>query len=65
VALEEWSDRAMIEREPWGEGGGTVSGASMRVALQELSYRKISKSLVKHGETAKGKSVSSKITCRE
>jgi hypothetical protein len=45
--------------------GGAVSGAGMGAALKELSCRKISKSFVRRGETAKGKSVSSKTTCRE
>jgi hypothetical protein len=52
----------LVEREPWG---GTGSGAGMGVALQELSYRMLSKSSVRWGETVKGNSVSSKTTSRD
>jgi hypothetical protein len=48
-----------------GGGRGTGRDAGMGAALQELSCRKMSKSLVRWDETAKGKSVSSKTTCRK
>jgi hypothetical protein len=48
-----------------GTLGGTVKGAGMGGALQELSCRKMSKLLVRQGETAKGKSISSKTICQE
>jgi hypothetical protein len=41
-----------------GASRGIGSGVSMGAALQESSYRKMSKSLVRWGETAKEKSVS-------
>jgi hypothetical protein len=39
-------------------GGGTGSGAGMGAAHRELFCRKMSKSLVRRGNKAKGKSVS-------
>jgi hypothetical protein len=50
---------------PGGWGWGVGSGVGMGAALQELSCRKMSKSLVRWGETTKGKSDSSKIICCE
>jgi hypothetical protein len=45
----------------WGAGRGVGMGATP----EESSYRKISKSLFRRGEAVKGKTASSKITCRE
>jgi hypothetical protein len=54
----------VVEWEPWGAQGAS-SDAGMGATLQELSCRKMSKSLVRWGEATKGKSVSSKTICRE
>jgi hypothetical protein len=51
-----------------GKPGGTEgadSGAGIGAAPRESSCSKMSKSLVRRGEVEKGKSASSKITCRE
>jgi hypothetical protein len=51
-------------REPLGTRGAD-SGAGMGAAPEASSCRKMSKSLVRQGETAKGKTASSKTTCRK
>jgi hypothetical protein len=48
-----------------GGTGGTDNGVGMGATPGESSYRKMFKSLVRRGEAEKGKSASSKTTCRE
>jgi hypothetical protein len=48
-----------------GGSQGTSSGAGMGATLQELSCRKMSKSLVRRDKIAKGKSISSKTICQK
>jgi hypothetical protein len=73
-----WSDRqqqqvpvaveaAVGPPAPWQNGNprGTGSSAGMGATLPELSYRNMSKLLVRQGDTVKGKSISSKTTYRE